>query len=45
VTGYPLSSVCSLKALIADELEEVDHEIMTWGNGKTTKRTRWRGKR
>ena len=39
----PVSSVCSLKAAIHDELEEVDQELIMWGDGRRhTKRTRWR---
>lgn len=46
ISGLPLSSVCSLKSSIEDELEEVDFEIKHWGDGKPdTKRTRWRLKR
>jgi hypothetical protein len=41
LTGLPVSSVCSLKAALADELEAVDFETVTWGSGRTTKRTRW----
>lgn len=42
ITGLPLSSVCSLKDAIKDELMEVDHELVEWGNGrKPTTRTRW----
>jgi hypothetical protein len=43
IAGLPLSSVCSLKAAIAEELEAVDLETIEWGDGrKATKRTRWR---
>jgi len=43
ITGLPLSSVCSLKSAIEDELEEVDYEVIDWGpHRKPTKRTRWR---
>lgn len=46
ITGLPLSSVCSLKSAIENELEEVDHEVIDWGPGrKATKRTRWQLKR
>jgi hypothetical protein len=44
ITGWPLSSICSLKAAIDDELEADGHEIIQW-DGKTTRRTRWRMKR
>jgi hypothetical protein len=43
ITGLPVSSVCSLKAALASELEFVDFERITWGDGrKATKRSRWR---
>lgn len=43
ISGLALGSVCSLKSLIEDELEEVDMQIIHWGGGKPdTKRTRWR---
>lgn len=46
ISGLPVSSVCSLKAAIADELEAVDFHIVHWGDGhRDTKRTRWRIKR
>lgn len=45
MSGLPLSSVCSLKSAIEDELEFVDHEIMEWPQGRATKRSRWRLKR
>lgn len=39
----PVSSICSLKASIADELEVVDFEFVSWGaHRKPTKRCRWR---
>lgn len=41
IARLPLSSVCSLKAVLEDELEFVDHEIVQW-RGRTTKRSRWR---
>lgn len=42
ILRLPVSSICSLKSAIESELEEVDHEIVTWGRGrKATKRTRW----
>lgn len=43
ITKLPLSSVCSLKAALADELEAVDVVPVEWGEGrKPTRRTRWR---
>ena len=43
--GWPLSSICSLKAAIASELVEVDTVQKTWNSGRATTRTRWRVKR
>lgn len=45
MTGWPLSSICSLKAALGDDLEADGYEVTRWGHGKTTKRTRWRVKR
>lgn len=46
ITKLPLSSVCSLKSAIDDELEAFDVVPVEWGDGrKPTKRTRWRLKR
>lgn len=43
LSSLPLSSVCSLKAAMAQELEFVDYESIEWGDGrKATKRSRWR---
>jgi hypothetical protein len=43
ITGLAVGSVCSLKALLDPELEEVDHERIVWGDGRRdTWRTRWR---
>jgi hypothetical protein len=43
ITGLPLSSVCSLKSAIEDELEFVDFEVIDWGpRRRSTKRARWR---
>jgi len=43
IMGLPVSSVCSLKSAIEDELETVDFEEVNWGPGRRpTKRTRWR---
>jgi hypothetical protein len=43
ITGLPVSSVCSLKAALKDELELVDYESVAWGPGRrSTKRARWR---
>src|SRR5262245_37427245 len=43
ITGLPVSSVCSLKDAIKDELEIVDFETIDWGPGRRpTKRCRWR---
>lgn len=41
ILKYPLSSICSLKAAIEDELHVVDFETVAWANGKSTKRARW----
>lgn len=41
ITQWPLSSVCSLKDCIADQLVAVDQETVTWDDGRTTQRTRW----
>lgn len=42
----PVSSVCSLKAALEDELEAVDKEMIVWtavdGKQRTTFRTRWK---
>jgi hypothetical protein len=46
ITGLPVSSVCSLKSALGDELEEIDLEVVEWGvDRRATKRTRWRLKR
>lgn len=46
LTHLPISSVCSLKSAIEDELEFVDYEPIDWGEGrKATKRSRWRIRR
>ena len=43
ISGLPITSVCSLKASLADELEIVDYETIVWGDGRrNTKRCRWR---
>lgn len=42
ITGWPLSSICSLKAAITDELEPDGFDVQDWGDGRTTKRTRWK---
>src|SRR5262249_739988 len=43
ITGLPMSSVCSLKSAIEDELEVVDMIPIEWGPGRrATKRCRWR---
>ncbi len=41
LSGLPLSSVCSLKAAIGDELEAVGFEPVEWHTGRPTKRTLW----
>jgi hypothetical protein len=42
ITGLPITSVCSLKAAIEDELVFVDYEVIEWGTGRrSTKRSRW----
>jgi hypothetical protein len=42
ITGLPVSSVCSLKAALGEELVAVDFELVEWGpHRKATKRTRW----
>lgn len=45
ITGWPLSSICSLKDAIKDELERDGYQIIDWGEGRTTQRTRWKIKR
>jgi len=43
LSGLPVSSVCSLKKALEDELEVVDFETIEWGSGRrATKRCRWR---
>jgi len=43
ITGLPLSSICSLKSAIDDELMEVGYQLVEWGEGRRpTKRTRWK---
>lgn len=42
VTGWPISSVCSLLDAVRDELETDGFERVEWSDGRTTKRTRWR---
>lgn len=42
---WPLSSVCSVLASVRDKLEVVDYETYDWGNGKKTKRERFRIRR
>lgn len=42
LTGWPLSSICSLKSAIEDELEPCGYDLVSWGTGKATKRTQWR---
>lgn len=44
-TGWPLSSICSLKSAIEDQLEPDGFDIQDWGEGRVTKRTRWRVRR
>lgn len=41
ITGWPLSSICSLKAALGAEVVAVDVELEHWGDGRTTTRTRW----
>ena len=41
-TGWPLASICSLKACLGSELEAVDTIDQDWGQGRITRRTRWR---
>jgi hypothetical protein len=45
ITKLPISSVCSLKASIADRLVFVDYEIVEWLHRKPTKRCRWQLRR
>jgi hypothetical protein len=41
ITGWPLSSICSLKAALGDLVIAVDLETQSWDDGRTTRRTRW----
>jgi hypothetical protein len=41
ITGWPLSSICSLKSALGDQVVAVDLETQTWDDGRTTRRTRW----
>ena len=40
ITGWPLSSVCSLKSALPDVVPD-GFEVVEWRAGKATKRTRW----
>jgi hypothetical protein len=42
VLKYPLASVCSMKATLERLLEPDGHELVEWGDGRRTRRTRWR---
>ena len=44
ILKVPLSSICSLKWCIDEELEEFDTVTIPWATGKQTQRTRWRAK-
>lgn len=44
ITQFPLSSICSLKHSLGDELEEVDEVEKLWPDGRSSTRTRWRMK-
>lgn len=39
---WPLSSVCSLKAALGDQVVPDGSELVAWGEGKSTRRTRWK---
>ena len=41
ITGFGLSSICSIKKCLDGELVEVDEVEKFWGDGRVTKRTRW----
>ena len=41
ITGFGLSSVCSLKKCLERELVEVDDVERLWADGRVTRRTRW----
>jgi hypothetical protein len=41
LTGWPISSVCSLTAALKKDLREAGSEIQTWPDGRTTTRTQW----
>ena len=45
LTGLPLSSVCSLMAVIRKDIEAAGHETISRPGGRDTKRTLWRPKR
>lgn len=42
---WPLSSVCSTRNAVIERLETDGFDLQDWGEGKTTRRTRWRIKR
>ena len=39
---WPLSSVCSIRNSVREQLEPAGFDIMRWVDGHQTKRTRWR---
>lgn len=41
ISGFPISSICSLKKCLDGELVEVDAVEKLWADGRITKRTRW----
>ncbi len=42
LSGLPLTSVCSLKANLEDQLEVYDYAVIEWPHRMPTKRCRWR---
>ena len=41
ISGFPLASVCSIKACLDRELTAVDTVEKLWADGRLTKRTVW----
>lgn len=41
ISGFPLTSICSIKACLSRELEAVDTVEKLWTDGRITTRTVW----
>ena len=41
LSGYPISSVCSILDSVRGQIQEVDLEPVTWPDGSVTRRVRW----